>query len=287
MIKNLNRFAINKKVIICISFISFHFSSNGQTYTGDNIYIYGTSGSSSIFQNTGNDTSGINVNPTQTYISTNTNSGGSYTANSFIGAETTGVNIGSSGTVDLFVGAVDPTTGSITGTNGLSITSAYTAMFSVGSGSSTAAGWLSSSAAAITSANGILADSTGTYLQSATDLVLTGTTINLTGATNINTTGNYSTSIGSSGIGSVTMTSGSNSIALSNTLLTITAPTTIVGTTNINVTGSSSTTVGNTSGVVTIIGSTVSLGANSGSTVVLGNSSADSTISLNGQRNII
>jgi len=108
MIKNVNRFAINKKVFICISFISFHFSSNGQTYTGDNIYIYGTSGSSSIYQNTGNDTSGITINPAQTFISTRTNSGGSYTTSSFVETDTTGVNIGASGTVDLFVGAVDP-----------------------------------------------------------------------------------------------------------------------------------------------------------------------------------
>ena len=79
MIKNLNRFSINKNVFIFIIFISFNFSSNGQTFTGSNLYIYGTSGSSSVFQNTGNDTSGINVNPTQTYISTNTNSGTDYT----------------------------------------------------------------------------------------------------------------------------------------------------------------------------------------------------------------
>jgi len=204
MIKNLNRFSINKNVFIFIIFISFNFSSNGQTFTGSNLYIYGTSGSSSVFQNTGNDTSGINVNPTQTYISTNTNSGGSYTANSFIEAETTGVNIGSSGTVDLFVGAVDPTTGSITGTNALSISSAYTAMYSVGSGSSTAAGWISSTSAAITSANGLIANSTGAYLQSATDLVLTGTAISLTGATNINTTGSSNTSVGNT-IGIVTI----------------------------------------------------------------------------------
>jgi hypothetical protein len=287
MIKNVNRSAINKKVFICISFISFHFPSNGQTYTGDNIYIYGTSGSSSIFQNTGNDTSGISVNPTQTFISTNTNSGGSYTANSFIEAETTGVTIGSSGTVDLFVGSVDPTTGSITGTGGLTLASTFSGVYSLGAGTASYIGWAATASelnATSTTANGFLANSSGAYIQSASDLTLTGTTISLIGATNINTTGNYSTSLGGSGSGSVTMTSGSNSIALSNTLLTITAPTTIVGTTNINVTGSSSTTVGNTSGVVTIIGSTVSLGANSGSTVVLGNSSADSTISLNGNR---
>jgi hypothetical protein len=251
MIKNINRFAINKNVFIFISFIPLHFSSNGQTFTGNNIYISGTSGSSSIYQNTGNDTSGITINPAQTFISTRTNSGGSYTTSSFVETDTTGVNIGASGTVDLFVGAVDPTTGSINGTNGMSISSTNTRMYSIGSGSSTYAAWVSSPTSA--SGNGFLADSTGTYLQSATDLVLTGTAITLTGTTNINTTGNYSTSLGSSGSGSVTMTSGSNSIALNNTLLEITAPTTIVGTTNINTTGNFSTSLGSSgSGSVTI-----------------------------------
>jgi hypothetical protein len=193
---NINSLAGNKNIFISIGALCLHFSSNGQTLTGSNLYISGTSGGSSISQNSGNDTSGININPTQTYISTNTISGGSYTVNSFIETETTGVNIGSSGTVDLFVGAVDPTTGSINGTNAISISSAYTAMYSVGSGSSTYAAWRSSTSAAITSANGLIADSTGTYLQSATDLVLTGASITLTGATNINTTGNYNTSIG-------------------------------------------------------------------------------------------
>ena len=200
--KNINHFAINKNAVILISFISLHFSSNGQTLTGDNIYISGTSGSSSIYQNTGNDTSGISINPAATYISTRTNSGGSYTTSSFVETDTTGVNIGASGTVDLFVGAVDPTTGSINGTNGMSISSTNTRMYSIGSGSSTYAAWVSSPTAA--SGNGFLADSTGTYLHSATDLVLTGTAISLTGATNINTTGSYNTSVGNT-IGIVTI----------------------------------------------------------------------------------
>ena len=216
--KNINQFAINKNAVILISFISLHFSSNGQTLTGDNIYISGTSGSSSINQNTGNDTSGISINPTQAVVFTNTISGGSYTANSFIQADTTGVNIGSSGTVDLFVGALDPTNGSITGTGGLTLDSTFSGIYSLGAGTSSYIGWAATASelsATSTTANGFLVSSSGAYIQSASDIILTGTTINLTGATNINTTGNYSTSIGSSGTGTVAMTSGSNSIALS------------------------------------------------------------------------
>jgi autotransporter adhesin len=84
----------------------------------------------------------------------------------------------------------------------MSISSANTGMYSIGSGSSTYAAWLSSPSAV--SGNGFLANSTGTYLQSATDLVLTGTAISVTGATQINTTGSYSTSVGNT-IGVVTI----------------------------------------------------------------------------------
>ena len=113
---------------------------------------------------------------------------------------------------------------------------------------------------------------------------MNGSTISLTGATSINTTGNASTSIGGSGTGSVTITSGANSLVMGNTMLAITAPTTIVGTTLINTTGTASTTVGNSIGTVTVSGAEVNLGTNSGSAVTVGSNSANSTVSLNGNR---
>ena len=215
---NINRFITNKKIYFFIGGVFIHFLLNGQTLIGDNISIIGSTGMSSITQSSGGINSGISVNQGQTFIYTDQYSGGSYTANSFIEAETTGVTIGSSGTVDLFVGSVDPTTGSITGTGGLTLASTFSGVYSLGAGTSSYIGWAATASelsATSTTANGFLASSSGAYIQSASDIILTGTTINLTGATNINTTGNYSTSIGSSGTGTVAMTSGSNSIALS------------------------------------------------------------------------
>ena len=201
---NINRFITNKKYIFLLGGVFIHFLLNGQTLTGDNISIIGSTGMSSITQSSGGINSGISVNQGQTFIYTDQYSGGSYTSNSFVNTVTTGVSIGSSGTVDLFVGALDTSNGSVSGTNGMSISSTSTAIRSIGTGTSTYAAWLSSPTAALTSANGFLADSTGTYLQSATDLVLTGTAISLTGATNINTTGSYNTSVGNT-IGIVTI----------------------------------------------------------------------------------
>lgn len=192
---NSKKINLRKNFYILIAGMFVCFSSCGQSLTGTNIYIAGSS-SSAIYQGAGNDNSGISINPNQAYISTSIYPGGSYTANSFVETETTGVNIGSSGTVDLFVGAVDPISGSISGSNSMSISSAYTAMSSYGSGSSTVAMWASNPSVAITSANGLLANSSGTYLQSATNLILTGSEITLNGNTNINATGNNNTTIG-------------------------------------------------------------------------------------------
>ena len=195
----INRLKINKNVFIFIGTIFLHFSSNGQTLTGSNINVYGTSGASDyIIQQDGNITQGYANNASQgPNLFSSTQIGSSYTTNTFIAVDRGGgASIGSSVGISLYSGTINSADATINGTNGLAISPTASAMFSVGSGSSTAAGWLSSSAAAITSANGILADSTGTYLQSATDLVLTGTAISLTGATNINTTGSYNTSVG-------------------------------------------------------------------------------------------
>ena len=282
----LTEFSTLKSMTVLISTLLIHCQASGQTLTGDSIYSYGTSGTSDyIIQNSGNIESGYANTSSGPVIFSTTQSGGSYTSNTFITAESTGLSGGSSESVSLFVGTIDSATSYLTETSGLALTSTYNGVYSVDSSSYSFIGWASTTSDLNTSAaNGFIANSAGAYIQSASDLTLTGTTITLTGTTNINTTGNYSTSIGSSGTGSVTMTSGTNSVALSNTLLTITAPTTIVGTTNINTTGTASTSIGNTTGTVTLVGSAVNVGTNSGSAVTVGNSSANSTVSLNGNR---
>jgi hypothetical protein len=287
-IQILSELSAMKSITVLISTLLIHFYASGQILTGDGINSYGTSGTSDyIIQNSGNIESGYANTSSGPVIFSTTQSGGSYTSNTFITAESTGLSGGSSESVSLYVGTIDSATSSLTETSGLALSTTYNGVYSVGTSSYSYLAWAPSTSelsTTSTTANGFYANSSGAYIQSASDLTLTGTTITLTGTTNINTTGNYSTSIGSSGTGSVTMTSGTNSVALSNTLLTITAPTTIVGTTNINATGTASTSIGNTTGTVTIVGSTVNVGTNSGSAVTVGNSSANSTVSLNGNR---
>lgn len=284
----ISEFNALKSMTVLILTLLIYCQARGTTLTGDSIYSYGTSGTSDyIIQNSGNIESGYANTSSGPVIFSNTQSGGSYTSNTFIAAESAGLSGGSSEAVSLYVGTINSATGSITGTSGLALTSTYNGLYSLGSSSYSYLAWAPTSSELSTTSttlNAFYANSSGAYIQSAGELTLTGTTITLTGTTNINTTGNYSTSIGSSGTGSVTMTSGTNSLALSNTLLTITAPTTIVGTTNINTTGTASTSIGNTTGTVTIVGSAVNVGTNSGSAVTVGNSSANSTVSLNGNR---
>ena len=287
-IQILTEFSAMKSMTVLISTLLIYCQASGQTLTGDSIYSSGSSGASDfIIQSSGNITSGYANWSSSPYIYSTTQSGSSFTSNTFIQAQTSGINAGTSESVSLYVGTIDSATSELTATGGLALSSTYSGVYSIGSSAQSYIGWAPTASELSTTsstANGFLANSAGAYIQSASDLTLTGTTITLTGTTNINTTGNYSTSIGSSGTGSVTMTSGTNSLALSNTLLTITAPTTIVGTTNINATGTASTSIGNTTGTVTIVGSTVNVGTNSGSTVTVGNSSANSTVSLNGNR---
>jgi len=257
----------------------------GQTLSGSTLNISGTLGSDRIWRTDSNSyLSGYTGNFDQTTIAT-------YDIQnslnlSYVDVQSGGVNIGSSEAVTLYQGSIDSASGYVSTPNGVYLGSAYSALFSQGVGQTTVVGWASSytGTGSLSTVNGLIADSTGTVLQSATALTLTGSTISLTGATSINTTGNASTSIGGSGTGSVTITSGANSLVMGNTMLAITAPTTIVGTTLINTTGTASTTIGNTSGTVTVSGAAVNLGTNSGSVVTVGSNSANSTVSLNGNR---
>ncbi len=225
-IQILSELSAMKSITVLISTLLIHFYASGQTLTGDSIYSYGTSGTSDyIIQNSGNIESGYANTSSGPVIFSTTQSGGSYTSNTFITAESTGLSGGSSESVSLYVATIDSATSSLTEeTSGLALSTTYNGVYSVGTSSYSYLAWAPSTSelsTTSTTANGFYANSSGAYIQSASDLTLTGTTITLTGTTNINTTGNYSTSIGSSGTGSVTMTSGTNSVALSNTLLTI------------------------------------------------------------------
>ena len=225
----------------------------------------------------------ITVNRTQgNSMYTQSLSGGSVTTNSFITTSSSKTQVGSSQEVSIYSGAIsDPSNGNINGTSVITLKPNQATMVSSGPTSSVALAWGEVSG---TYTNGIQADSTGTLIQSATAITLSGTTNNISGVKNINTTGNSGTSIGSSGTGSVTITSGTNSLILNNSGTTLTSPTTIVGVTNINSTGTANTSIGNTSGVVSVIGSTINIGSNSSSTVAIGSNSGNSTISLNGNR---
>ena len=192
----INRLIINKKVFIIFAFF-FHLISSGQTITGDNINVYGSSGGSSIGVSSGGDYSGIVINSTLANISTNNYSGGSYTSNSFLQTEPASVQIGSSGKIDLYAGALNTSNGTITATGGLALSSTFSGVYSLGVGAGSYIGWAgTASELNTTTATGFLANSSGAYIQSASDLTLTGTTVSLTGATNINTTGSYNTSVG-------------------------------------------------------------------------------------------
>lgn len=256
-----------------------------QAVSGTYLDISGTFGSDRVWQTDSNSyTSGYTGNFDQTTITTYDIQNSQNL--SYVDVQTGGVNIGSSQAVTLYQGTIDSATGYVSAPNGVYLGSAYSALFSQGVGQTTVVGWASSytGTGSLSSVNGLIADSTGTVLQSASALTLTGSSISVIGTTAINTTGNASTSIGGSGTGSVTITSGSNSMVMGNSLFSIAAPTTIVGTTLINTTGTSSTTFGNTSGTVTVSGAAVNLGTNSGSAVTVGSGTANSTVSLNGNR---
>jgi hypothetical protein len=254
----------------------------GQVVTGTSIFINGSeSGNNYIQRSSGDNYSSIYQNSTRTSINTYTYPSSSFTTNSWVAVESTGVNIGSSEGIELYSGAINSTNGNIDGINFIRLNRTEAELSSTGSNSETIVGWSSDEN---DTENAVILNSTGTQIRSATNLSLTGTTVALTGTANINTTGNSNTSIGNSGTGTVTLTSGSNTMVLDNSLLTITAPTTIVGTTNINTTGTANTNIGNTNGTVTLAGSSVNIGTNTASAVTIGNSSANSTISLNGNR---
>ena len=91
-------------------------------------------------------------------------------------------------------------------------------------------------------------------------------------------------SIGGAGTGSVTLTSGTNTMSLSNALLNIASPVSVVGNTLINTTGTANTAIGNSTGNVTVTGATVTIATLSGSNISIGSTTSNSTVSLNGNR---
>jgi len=210
-----------------------------------------------------------------------------------------GGNIQVGGAGDVTVASGPRSSGGIAGTSVLSVTNTSATLVSAGSSSYSAIGWGASGASApadyvntlsanqngvaIASATALTMNATTTTITSTTNNIV-GTTNNVTGTTNINTAGNANTSIGSSGTGTVTLTSGSNSVVMNNSGTTVTSPTTIIGLTNINTLGTANTLIGNSIGTVSVNGSTVNVGTNSASNITIGNGTGNSTVSMNGNR---
>lgn len=265
-------------------------SSYGQAVTGTSMSVSGTSGGSNAMQqSSGGSTSNIVQISSVNQIYTYTQSGGNYTNNTFITTEPSKAQVGSSAEVSLFSGTINPVNGNISGTSSVTLTPIRATMSAKGDTAYSAVAWGPSSAAtAADYTNYFSADATGSNIASATAITMnavtttiTSTTNNIVGTTNINTTGDANTAMGSSGAGSVTLTSGTNSLVVGNSGAAITGNSSISGTLLVNgVTTSNG--ISNT-GTFSSTGNAVIASA-SASTVSIGNSSGNSTISMNSNR---
>ena len=291
----INAYAIDAGTTGIVRATSLNSSGTSDTIVGNATGTTNINGAS-VNANTQSGTSygASTVAPTDIFTGASTQSGGTYSENSYINTTQSAIDIASSGRVTMASAVVAPS-GNINGTSLVTVTPTSATIVSSGNSSYTAMGWGPTGSSSISDyTNYIQANSSGVAIASATALTLnattttiTSTTNNLVGTTNINTTGNASTSIGNVGTGSVSLTSGTNSLVVSNSGAAITGPVAISGNTSVggtlSVVGATTTNGITNTGSFQSIGN-ATIGSGSASSITLGNSTGNSTISMNGNQ---
>ena len=150
----------------------------GATVTGTNIYISGTADKKDyILQDNSGLISGYVGDSDKVLLMTNSNTL-PYSKRSFVEVQSGGVNIGSNQELNLYYGSITQSGDltAINAKNGVNVTSAYSALYSQGSGQTTIAGWVPtyvgtsdyahSGTLSGATINGLIANANGAVLQS-------------------------------------------------------------------------------------------------------------------------